>query len=354
MGVARPRSSVRCNQECRGRVLRLLRAVEGNATDLESLVGKGLARMGRWQRSYESVEIARDWAAVIKLQPDDWRWHFLRQFSLATSERHNEVVADLNRTVKLGANGFAVWKALGEASQRLGEASQVLEAFQDALKAYSKALDSHPPDDQIADLWGRSARCHEKLNEWDGAIDCYSRAIARSPSKPEYLVHAERRKPLADVLRKRFWIMTNPSSNRRRAGSGSAESMSVLRFIANARIGHRDEQENDFAAAESASKAIALTRDQSWAERDRRIWGASRDWEDLALECTKAIESGSAKGWAWRSRGSGLCGMRVIGKAPYSISHERSRRNRTIGGRFSGEAGPVPSSATGREPPRTI
>ena len=71
-----------------------------------------------------------------------------------------------------------------------------LSNFRSALKDCEKALEL---DQNYMAVWGSKATCHNYLNEYDKAIECYDRILALNPNDHEVIAH--RRDTLAILNR---------------------------------------------------------------------------------------------------------------------------------------------------------
>ncbi len=109
--------------------------------------------------------------AVSRL-PQNPKAYASRAFTLLVLQRHREVIADLERALKLGAESAEYRQGLGVSLQALGE----LDA---ALPQYQRAVLLNP---QLVKAWFNAGLIHYARQRWADSLACFERVLQLDPS----------------------------------------------------------------------------------------------------------------------------------------------------------------------------
>lgn len=123
------------------------------------------------ERGHCEVSLAALDQAVSRL-PQNPKAYASRAFTLLALQRHRDVIADLERALRLGAETADYRQALGISFQALGE----LEA---ALPQYQRAVELNP---RLVKAWSNSGLIYYELKRWDESLACFERVLQLDPT----------------------------------------------------------------------------------------------------------------------------------------------------------------------------
>lgn len=109
--------------------------------------------------------------AVLRL-PQNPKAYASRAFTLLALKRYRDVIADLERTLHLGAESAEYRQGLGISFQALGE-------WEVALAEYERAMAINP---QLVKAWFNAGLIHYERQRWAESLACFERVLQLDPS----------------------------------------------------------------------------------------------------------------------------------------------------------------------------
>jgi tetratricopeptide (TPR) repeat protein len=156
--------------KCEEAIESFKKTVELSPASYDSWFKMGLANVDL--RKFEEAVASFEKAADLGADREE-AWYNLGM-AYVSIEKHDDAVSAFAKAVVITPDQYDAWYAMGHSNQECGRYKEALDSYRKALKKESRQ-----------EAWHNAGLCSYYLNDYDGAIEALSQALALAPDKTD-------------------------------------------------------------------------------------------------------------------------------------------------------------------------